>query len=137
MKNTKYKLEMLKWNIDRVAEIDNQLRELMKECGTKGISYDSIGGSVGGISDPVHNIAMKNITTEQKLLKEKAKLTEDINDIIVNLEYLTDLQQKIILARYYHRKKWKEIATKLECSEVHCNKEHKKAISILDSKIKK
>ena len=129
IENLLYNYRMLKINIE-IA--DNQLEELKDEDGMTGISYDGISTSSTNLtSNPTLNVAERNITKEELILKRKEKLEIKLNTLDRLIDGLSEIEKQIIIKKYIDGLQWWQVGYSVKYSERHCKRIRTDAINKL------
>ena len=107
-KNTIAEIKILKRDLEI---IENDYK------GPGGISYDERSSPTNAFSSTVENEVIKRAEKIQRL-KRVIRLKEiEIENIDDAIESLTDDEQTLIKQRYFHKRKYKEIARELNITE--------------------
>ena len=129
IENLLYNYKMLKINIE-IA--DNQLKELEKEDGMTGIAYDGIITSkTNKTGNPTSNIAERNITSEELILKRKEKLENKLNTLDRLIDGLNEIERQIIIKKYIDGLQWWQVGYSVKYSERWCKQLRTQAINKL------
>lgn len=107
-KNTIAEIKILKRDLEI---IENDYK------GPGGISYDERSSPTNAFSSTVENEVIKRAEKIQRL-KRVIRLKEiEVENIDDAIESLTDDEQTLIKQRYFHKRKYKEIARELNITE--------------------
>lgn len=114
----------------KLKVIETELDFLETDLSVGGISYDTIGGGSGKISDMTANEAIQYGEKRTILENEKKQCEQICNLIDLSLKGLTAQERKVIKMYYFQEKKWEDVAGVLGCTIRTC-------INNRDSAIKK
>lgn len=106
-------------NIDiQIKIISEEIEEIRALLGVQGLSFDRVGSNPNiNESDKVLSLVLKLNEKQEELLKELNRLTELKQDIRGIISQLTsDIEREILYRRYFEYQKWETIAHKTNYS---------------------
>lgn len=126
-KEIERRLESYKKERANLKNLKLMLQNREVDSGLKAIEYGEHISS-GRISKPTEQIAIRNISEQERMNKRIVKLENELAMIENSLEALTEDERVVVKGRYFEGQQWWQVAAELKYSEIWCKKIRKSAM---------